>query len=163
MLGYLAVVLSDILLKAWCAANIKDGGDIPLLPGIIRLTYTENRGAAFSILQNARWFFVWLGVATIIGLLALMRFDKHLGRSRIGLASLTLLLAGTTGNLIDRILQGYVVDMFMTEFINFAIFNVADIALTCGGVMVCAYVLFSGAYKREPDGADSAETPDESP
>ena len=147
-LGYAVIVGADMLLKSWCAANIKGATDVPLIPGVIRLTYTENTGAAFSVLEGGRWFFVWLGVAVVIALLLLIRFDKHLRGSKWVMASVTLMMAGTTGNLLDRLFQGYVIDMFHPEFVRFATFNIADAALTLGGVGFCSYILFSKAYKR---------------
>ena len=147
-LGYAAIVGADMLLKSWCAANIKGAADVPLIPGVIRLTYTENTGAAFSVLEGGRWFFVWLGAAVVIALLLLVRFDRHLRGNKLVMASVVLMLAGTTGNLLDRLFQGYVIDMFHPEFVRFATFNIADAALTLGGVTFCSFILFSKAYRR---------------
>ena len=98
------------------------------------LTYVENRGAAFGILQNQRWFFITL---TIIICIAIAYF-LIIGRieSLIWRISLSMILGGAIGNLIDRIKQGYVVDMFHFTFIDFPVFNVADLFIVIGTVLV---------------------------
>ena len=134
------LVILDQLVKYLVKTNIPLGGAVPFLPGILGLTHIHNTGAAFSMLSGARWFFVLLTVAFVIfGMWVLLT-----GRLRhpLGKWSWVLVLAGAIGNLIDRCLYGYVVDMFEVQFMRFAIFNVADIFVVVGGILFCIYYLF---------------------
>ena len=141
------LVILDQLVKYLVKTNIPLGGAVPILPGILGLTHIHNTGAAFSMLSGARWFFVLLTVAFVIfGMWVLLT-----GRLRhpLGKWSWVLVLAGAIGNLIDRCLYGYVVDMFEVQFMHFAIFNVADIFVVVGGILFCIYYLFLHDKKKE--------------
>lgn len=141
------LVLLDQLVKYLVKTNIPLGTSLPFLPGILGLAHIHNTGAAFSMLSGARWFFVILTVAFVIfGMWVLLT-----GRLRhpLGKWSWVLVLAGAIGNLIDRCLYGYVVDMFEVQFMHFAIFNVADIFVVVGGILFCIYYLFLHDKKKE--------------
>jgi len=103
-----------------------------VIDGLIGFRYATNTGAAFGILQGGRWIFVVLTVAVLVILLIYefkLPYTRQLMWMRI---PMTLVMAGAIGNFIDRLLVGYVVDMFEFQFINFPIFNVADILLVVG-------------------------------
>lgn len=141
------LVLLDQVVKYLVKTNISLGGAVSFLPGILGLTHIHNTGAAFSMLSGARWFFVLLTVAFVIfGMWVLLT-----GRLRhpLGKWSWVLVLAGAIGNLIDRVLYGYVVDMFEVQFMHFAIFNVADIFVVVGGILFCIYYLFLHDKQKE--------------
>ena len=136
------ILICDQALKYWVTRNILlDTGLIDFIPGFISLTRSHNYGAAFSILQNARVLFIVLAVVFIIIAISLLFLNAI--RSGIGRWALVAVLAGAIGNGIDRVIQGYVVDMLRFEFINFPIFNIADIFITCGGITFCFYVIFN--------------------
>jgi len=139
LLGIAALIVLDQWIKLWSVENLKGTSGRGFIPGIVSLSYAENRGAAFGILQNMRWMFVALGIVAVTVIIWIILKERI--KSPVLLAGLSLILAGAIGNLIDRALDGFVVDMFKLEFINFAIFNVADIALTCGGIIICLYLL----------------------
>lgn len=130
-----AIVL-DQLTKWWARTTLKfAAGSIPLIPGIVELRYVENRGAAFSIFWGKTGFFIVIGVV-VVSLLGfyLIRYRAQESLwTRIAIASV---IGGAVGNLLDRIFFGYVVDMFNPVFIRFAVFNVADIFLTCGAILL---------------------------
>lgn len=135
----LAIVGFDQAVKRWTTLHLTLHEARTFLPGI-RLFYTENRGAAFGLLQDMRWLFLLitlLAVALIIWALV-RRWYRH----PLGGWALCLVAGGALGNFIDRAVNGYVVDMFEFTFVDFAIFNVADIFVTVGGVLFCAYLLF---------------------
>ncbi len=141
------LVLLDQVVKYLVKTNIPLGGAVSFLPGILGLTHIHNTGAAFSMLSGARWFFVLLTVAFVVfGMWVLLT-----GRLRhpLGKWSWVLVLAGAIGNLIDRVLYGYVVDMFEVQFMHFAIFNVADIFVVVGGILFCIYYLFLHDKQKE--------------
>lgn len=113
---------------------------VQFIPGFIGFTYIRNNGAAFSMLTGARWFFVVLTVVVVAGMLWVLYARKV--THPLGRWTLVLVIAGAVGNLIDRAIFGYVVDMIETQFMNFPVFNVADIFITVGGILLCIYFGF---------------------
>lgn len=147
-----AVVLIDQLSKAAVRAELVPGRPVTLIPGVMDLSLVYNTGAAFSLGEGAGPVFVLIAAAiTCAGLwVAWRRTDAPL--------SLVLTVAGVAGggigNAIDRVTLGAVTDFFKTTFVDFAIFNVADIFVTCG--VLLALVLFwrwDSRVERERAGA----------
>lgn len=127
-----------------------------LIPGVLRFTYAENTGMAFSLFSGQAWLLGVISVAAIvIGWLVLRGF--RLGTlSRM--ASM-LMLGGAVGNLIDRFAHGYVVDMFEVLFVRFAVFNVADAALTVGaGLMAISLALCPEEWKAKQGGTKDGKS-----
>lgn len=136
----LTIVILDQLTKYWAANYLQPKGTITIIKDFFSFTYVENRGAAFGILQNQRWLFITLTIIICIGMMYYLHIDNNL--NPILRISLYLVLGGAIGNLIDRIKNGYVVDMFHFTFINFPVFNVADCFVVIGTVMLAYYLLF---------------------
>ena len=134
------LVALDQLVKYLVSANIPLGGSVPFLPYIMDLTYVQNTGCAFSLLEEQTWLLTIVSavMSVVIGAAIVKGFFKH----PLGKVTLSLLLAGAVGNLIDRAFYGYVIDMFRTLFMEFAVFNVADICVVVGGIAAAAYYLF---------------------
>ncbi|MDY2777003.1 MAG: signal peptidase II [Collinsella sp.] len=107
-----------------------DTFEAPLLPGVMKLLYVENRGAAFSLGEGSGWLFVLLAIA--VSLATLVYLWRAPGLSKLEVVGLGMVVGGAIGNAIDRILFGYVIDFLATEFIDFPVFNIADIGITCG-------------------------------
>ncbi|MBR7142374.1 MAG: signal peptidase II [Clostridia bacterium] len=142
------LVALDQLTKALAVVFLKGQPSFILWEGVFQLTFVTNKGAAFSILQNQRWVFIVVSLLAM-GLLIWM-LARKMFCGKLLLTSLCLILAGGVGNLIDRIALGYVVDFFDFCLINFAIFNVADVFITCGAVGLCLAVLLNkGGVVRE--------------
>ena len=135
VIGYLiftaALVVADQLVKHWVSATIALNSSQPVVPNLLAITNLRNDGAAWSILEGQQWFFT---VVTLIALAVLAYLFYRWRRQPRLLWPLTLILAGAIGNFIDRLQNGYVVDMFELLFINFPVFNVADVCLTVGVV-----------------------------
>ncbi|MDY4761394.1 signal peptidase II [Streptococcus thoraltensis] len=142
----LVLIFLDQLSKFWIVAHIPLGEVKPFLSGVFSLTYLQNRGAAFSILQDQKWFFTI--VTFIVVGVAAHYANKMIKGSLWFLTGLLLIIAGGLGNFIDRVRLGYVVDMVHLDFMNFAIFNVADSYLTVGVI-----VLMIALWKEE-DGSN---------
>jgi len=136
----LFITAADRITKYLAAHSLKPLRTIPLLEGIFSLTYVENRGAAFGILQNRRWFLIVLPLVIITAIV--LYLVTHRKDGLLTKISLAIILGGAVGNLIDRILLGYVVDMFQAVFIDFPVFNVADTAVVCGTILLAVQMLF---------------------
>lgn len=138
-ISILLLIILDQAVKGYVVKEIPLGGMRRFIPKVVSLTYLKNSGAAFSMLENQQWFF------TIITLIAMgsafVYLYRHINGSIWLLLGLTLIISGGIGNFIDRLRQGFVVDMFHLDFMNFAIFNVADIYLSIGVGLLLIYLL----------------------
>lgn len=158
-----ALVAIDQLVKYLVRANIPLGGDAPFIPYLLDLTYVQNTGAAFSMLRSHTWVLTLISTVVVVGMCALL--VKGFFKNRLGLFSAALVLAGGMGNLIDRVIFGFVTDMFQTTFMEFAVFNVADCCITIGVPLLFLYVwLYVGKdEKKEGESDESAQLPPDGP
>ena len=131
-------IVADQIFKNWIVANIQLGDTEKIWPNVLSLTYIKNDGADWSSFSGQQWFFLVL--TPIVLVVALWFLWKKMAQNWYFIG-LTLIIAGALGNFIDRIRQGFVVDMFQTEFINFPIFNIADILLSVGFVLLFIAIL----------------------
>ncbi len=127
----LGTVALDQLTKYLTILYLKPVPTVPLWEGVLHLTYVENTGAAFGMMKDQRWIFMTVSTVAIVGLLVFFFVRKP--KSRMECLSLAFIIGGGIGNMIDRCLLGYVVDMIDFRLINFAVFNVAD-SFVCVGV-----------------------------
>ena len=138
-ISILLLIALDQVVKWYVVKEIPLGGMRRFIPKVVSLTYLKNSGAAFSMLENQQWFFA---IITLIAMgAAFVYLYRHIKGSLWLLLGLTLIISGGIGNFIDRLRQGFVVDMFHLDFMNFAIFNVADIYLTIGVGLLLIYLL----------------------
>ena len=138
MISGLLVAL-DQWVKWWIVNDLSLGETKTLIPGV-SLNHIRNTGAAWSMLEGKMWFFVIITVIAVIVVVTLMVKNRKQG-NRWLLTGLSFILAGAIGNFIDRVRLGYVVDMFQTDFMNFPIFNVADMTLVCGVILILIYII----------------------
>lgn len=141
------IVVLDQLIKMYMRDFLTDGRSVTLIPGVMDLHLVFNQGAAFGLGEGGAWIFVAIAILICAGCAAYVIF----GRPSLPLSVvLGVAAGGGVGNLIDRVATGSVTDFFMPTFVHFAVFNVADIAITCGFVL--AVVLFWRAEtKREAE------------
>ncbi|MEC2128211.1 MULTISPECIES: signal peptidase II [Brevibacillus] len=136
------IIALDQWTKQLVLKHMERGESIPLIADVFHLTSHRNMGAAFGILQNQRWLFIIITLAVVVGIIySLIRIGKK--QPRVSLA-LSLVLGGAVGNFIDRATTGQVVDFLDFTLINFPIFNVADMAITIGVVVLLLDVLLEG-------------------
>ena len=140
LLSALVLIGIDQAIKLWAVASLQPVGTIPLIQDVLHLTYVENYGAAFSIMQNRKWFLV--GVTSLVIVAALVALLSGKLKGRFLVSSVALILAGGAGNLIDRVVRGYVVDYIDFRLINFAVFNFADCCVVIGTLMFAVYILW---------------------
>lgn len=139
LLWSIVLIGIDQLSKWWTVSTIALGEVKPFLPGFVSLTYLQNRGAAFSILQDQKWFFLVITVTVISFAIYYYATNKQMHFWKE--LAIFLIISGGIGNFIDRLTLVYVVDMVHLDFINFAIFNVADSYL-CVGVFLLMLILW---------------------
>lgn len=158
------ILIGDQWLKYWVTVNITlSTGEVALIPGVVKLVNIHNNGAAFGLLGDAayaRWLF--LGVAALFVIVIIVVLAKHMFKSRFANWCAVLALAGAVGNCIDRALYGYVVDMFKVEFMDFAVFNIADIflVLACFAFIIYLIVdIFKGGRSDDDDDGEEEEKP----
>ena len=130
----------DQWLKAYVTANIPLGQAQSLLPGVVELRTVHNYGAAWSSFSGSRWLLV--AVTNIIVIFVTVLLVRRVVRHPLGVAACCMVISGGLGNIIDRVRLGYVVDMFNLLFMNYPVFNVADILVVCGAVLGCIYYLW---------------------
>lgn len=136
-------VLLDQLTKYWAFIYLKPITSYPLINDIFHLTYRENTGAAFSILEGKIPFFIIVNIIVTIFIIYIIVTKKVTNLA--GCYALVFIVTGGIGNAIDRITRGFVVDMFDFTLINFAVFNVADSFITCGSLLfVILYLVTKG-------------------
>ncbi|MGM0212766.1 signal peptidase II [Enterococcus sp. AZ109] len=140
------VIGADQWFKFWIVGNFNLGDMQELIPNVLSLTYIHNTGGAFSLFEGQRVFFIIITIAAVVG--GVYYLNKHLHESKWLTFGLSLFLAGAVGNFIDRLRLGYVVDMIQLDFINFPIFNIADMALVVGVAMIFIYILLDERDKK---------------
>lgn len=159
------ILIADQGLKYWVTVNIPlDTGHVTLIPGVLELTNIHNNGAAFSMLEHApHWIFIIFTL--VFAAIAVFCLRRNVVHGKVGRWSVVLVLAGAVGNCIDRILSGYVVDMFNFLFVRFAVFNLADVFIVVAGITLCLHVIFyrgdeSESAPKKPRRQRSGAAPD---
>lgn len=135
----------DQLSKVWALKSLKEIGSVPIIQNVFHLTYVENRGAAFGMLQNNQTIFIIVALAaSVFGLYYLHTKKVNI----LGKTGIILIISGAIGNLIDRVRLGFVVDYFDFRFIWEYVFNVADVFVVLGTIMLCVYIIFFDEEKQ---------------
>ena len=151
-LWYLAVLAAalDRITKVWAAQALYTGGAREVVPGILSFAYAENRGMAFSMLSG-RTLLLSLATIAIIAvvLIWLLRDTEMPLLQRVGL---WLIAGGGVGNLYDRLITGDVVDFIRPDFVNFAVFNLADVFICLGAGLVLLAAVILESRKGKPHG-----------
>lgn len=138
------LVAIDQIIKLLAIEYLEPIGSLPLIDGFIQLSYVENTGAAFGSFKGQTGLLSGFTLVVIVaGLVYLLSGKLKMG---VEYVCVTLMLAGGAGNLVDRVFRGFVVDYIEPLFIDFAIFNFADILVTCSAVVLVIW-MFYGIYK----------------
>lgn len=137
----ITVLLTDQTIKCIISEKMLLNENIPVLNHIFSITKIYNSGAAFGILQN-KTFFLTLFSLIVIALISAYLVSKRKVQNIASTIAWGLILGGTIGNLIDRLSLGYVLDFIKLDFVDFPIFNIADLAINCGAALLIIYMLF---------------------
>ena len=143
MILLIAIIVGSVVLDQltkWLAVIYLSGEpSFPLWEDVFHLTFVKNEGAAFGMLSDHRWVFMIFSTVAIIALAVyLFRFPP---KSRFVQITLAMIIGGGIGNMIDRVLLGYVIDFLDFTLINFAVFNVADSFVTVGAFLLIGYLI----------------------
>ena len=139
------IIITDQITKVLAVKYLMPIDTFPIIKDVLHLTYVENKGAAFGILQNQRWIFIVVSVVMIF-LLAFVMIKFKEDFHPIMMTGLSFVVGGGIGNMIDRSLLGYVVDFVDFTLIDFAVFNVAD-SFICIGVGLLILDILLGKSK----------------
>lgn len=145
------IFILDIMTKMVADLNLKQIGTIPLIQDIFHLTYVENKGIAFGMFAEERLLFILVSIGVLVILSVL--YTKTQPRTKWLKIGTSFIYGGAIGNLMERMAKGYVVDFFDFRLINFPVFNIADIAICVGAVMLVIHFIISD--KTEKEGIDS--------
>ena len=138
--------------KFFAQKYLSDGASVQFIKGVVDFRYAENTGMAFSLFNGARWILI---AVTIIACVAAMWYIFSDKCSSLWLYwSIGVIISGGVGNLIDRVLYGFVIDFIEPVFINFAIFNIADCAVTLGAGSLFIYLLLDTLKKEDKERKD---------
>ncbi|MCR5088970.1 MAG: signal peptidase II [Oscillospiraceae bacterium] len=156
------VIIADQWIKYWTMGNIplNSFGDT-LIPGVLSMTNVHNEGAAFGFLSGSGAripFIILAGVFTLVVIIALA---TNLISGKLARLSIVLVTAGGLSNCIDRVIYGYVQDMFSFDFISFPVFNLADVFITVFAVVFALAVIFGKSRKKDKDDYDDWEEEDD--
>lgn len=139
---FVILVIADQLTKHLAVVRLKNQAAYNLINGILEFNYLENRGAAFGVLQNQKYFFVFVALI-FIGVIVFVLIKVPTQKKYYSLNILLVMIAaGAIGNMIDRVRYDYVVDFIYLVCIQFPIFNVADIYVTTATVILVFQILF---------------------
>ena len=140
----IVTVFLDQLTKYLTVLHLKPIDTYPIIEDVFHFTYVENTGAAFGMMKDARWIFMITSTVAILAILGYMGYRTYAKKEKMPwmeALSLSLIVGGGIGNMIDRTVLGYVVDMIDCRFINFAVFNVADSFVCVGAGIMVLYLI----------------------
>ena len=150
----MAAVVLDQVTKWLAVEYLKPRYTVPLIQDALHLTYVENTGASFGMLKDHRWVFMVVSTVMIFGIIIFLLLQKKIPPV-LGL-SMGMILGGGIGNMIDRVLLGYVVDFIDFRLINFAVFNGADSFICVGAAILFIYVLMLETEEEKKKKAEKA-------
>lgn len=155
------VVVADQLSKAWVLNHLGPGGDrtvVDVIPGLLRLFYVENSGAAFGMFHGSGAILTI--IAVVVVLILAIAFRQLIGRNLLLSIALGLMFGGAVGNIIDRFRHGFVVDFINVP--HWWTFNIADSAITVGVIILAIFLVFyeSDSYHAEQARLDASKSPE---
>ena len=143
------IIIADQVSKLLVSMNMSLYESFNIIPYLFNITYAKNTGAAFSILSDHTWLLSLLSVVFCAGVLIYVVLKKP--KNKLFMLSLVLIFSGALGNVIDRIRLSYVVDFIETAFMDFPVFNIADISITVGAVLLIIFEIFFDKQEKKDE------------
>lgn len=144
------ILVLDRLTKIWAVQGLDGKGYVEFIKGFINLIYVENTGVAFGMLSDK--IYVVLPITVVVIGICIFIYLKNKGESKIFDYAMLLIVTGAIGNVMDKLTRGFVVDFLNFEFMDFPVFNVADISVCTGAGLLIIYILFCSDKKKEAEG-----------
>ncbi|MBO5364516.1 MAG: signal peptidase II [Clostridia bacterium] len=141
------ILIIDVITKFLAEGKLQQMATLPVWQGVFHFTYVENRGIAFGMFGGGRIVFILLTVLVLVLLAVFYRKTNH--KTKWLCYGLSLIFGGAIGNLLDRIFRGYVVDFLDFRLIDFPVFNVADIAVCIGAVLLVIHFFKSEEIRKD--------------
>ena len=135
------LVAVDRFTKLWAISGLKGAAAQSFIPKVLQFSYVENHGIAFGMLQNKHWLIIPVNLV-ILAICVWLTRDFVKKDKKIPAFALCLIASGAVGNLSDKIFYGYVVDFIETVFMDFPVFNLADVFVCSGAAILIVYILF---------------------
>ena len=135
------IVIFDQITKILANTYLNGGGSLTVIPSFLSLHYHENKGAAWGMLADHRWVFMTVSTLAILAIIAYLIYTAKHPISPLFRIALAFFAGGGIGNMIDRVLLGYVIDFLQFDFIDFPIFNIADSFITIGACLMILYLI----------------------
>ena len=137
---FAVLLVLDRITKVWANMWLINEGSIDFIKGLLGFTYVENKGVAFGMLSDK--LYIVLPITIIIVIICIGIYLKYKGQSKLFDTSLLFIIRGAIGNIADKITRGFVVDFIEFRFMDFPVFNLADIYVCVGAALLVIYVLF---------------------
>lgn len=157
IIAIVVMVGLDQLFKHLASTYLVNGSSVIVIPGILEFRYVENRGAAFSLLSGQQGILIAVTSIALLAIAYIIFIRKP--KNKLELTAYILIFSGGLGNLIDRVLNRYVVDFINFLFVQFAVFNIADIFVTCGFVLLI-YTMIREEIVHQKTKKDIIDTPE---
>ena len=152
LIAAVLLVAVDQITKYIALTQLKPIGSVTFIDGFMDFTFVENRGAAFGIFSGKTWLLLDISIiicAVLVWAMTKMPKTKEYRKLRV---TFVLILSGAVGNIIDRALRGYVVDFFEFTFIKWPVFNMADIYVVVGTIVMAVIIMFFMKDEKENAG-----------
>ena len=155
------VIIADQYIKFWVQGHIAVNTSEEFIPGILSLANVHNDGAAFGFLAGSGIRLPFIILAAVFAIVVILALATNLISGKLARWSIVLVTAGGLSNCLDRVLYGYVQDMFKLEFINFPVFNLADVFITVFAIIFALAVIFGKTRKDRDEDEDDDFLDDE--
>ena len=144
------ILLLDRATKIWAVNSLDGKGFVDFIKGFINLVYVENTGVAFGMFSDK--LYVMLPITILVIGICVFVYAKNKGQNKVFDYAMLLIITGAIGNVMDKLTRGFVVDFLNFEFMDFPVFNVADISVCIGAGLLMIYILFCSDKKKEAEG-----------
>ena len=144
------ILVLDRITKIWAVKVLDGKGVVDFIKGFVNLIYVENTGVAFGMLSDK--LYVMLPITVVVIGICIFVYLKNKGENKVFDYAMLLIVTGAIGNVMDKLTRGFVVDFLNFEFMDFPVFNVADISVCTGAGLLIIYILFCSDKKKEAEG-----------
>ena len=144
------LLLLDRLTKIWAIEKLNGEGIVDFIKGLINFVYVENTGVAFGMLSDK--IYIMIPITIIVVGICIFIYMKNKGENKVFDYAMLLIITGAIGNIMDKLTRGFVVDFINFEFIDFPVFNIADICVCAGAALLMIYIIFCSDKSKEAEG-----------